>query len=426
MNLTGFCIPVLIAVLAANSLAAQEEELELIDRVGDLQKQLDSDVVAERDAAEKELIEMGLPILDYLEPATDDSTTDYKLRLNRIRTSLEKIAVNSVTKASTVSASGSMTVGDILKRIKQQTGNDVSVSDVSLLDIMIEVELDQVEFWPALQQVMAKSRLGIDRYGSEQPGQIMLMPVEDEPNKVSLPSNTSRVFQTSVTRVDSSINLVNPELGFTTLNLLVRWEPRLRPISVDIPIRNVSIIDEFGDTLQLAQPERVIYGLVQPEIPEVEFTLQLPRVDRQIENIKTVKATIDAVLPGRTELFRFEKISKLKSGHRINRAGATVTFEGIRKNEDLYGIKMSLSFDEENNALESHQSWVFQNEVYLQNKNREREDAISLETLRQDNEKVTVQYYFVDDPGDRTLVYRTPATIVKLPVDIELKNIPLP
>ena len=149
-------------------------------------------------------------------------------------------------------------------------------------------------------------------------------------------------------------------------------------------------------------------------------------MDRQIEEIKSLKATVDAVLPGRAELFRFKKVSRLKSGHKISKAGAHVSYGGTRKNEDVYSVKVSLSFDEENNALESHQGWVFQNEVYLLDDEGKREDALSLETLQQDNERVTVNYYFLEEPGDRTLVYRTPSTIVKLPVELELTKIPMP
>ena len=79
-----------------------------------------------------------------------------------------------------------------------------------------------------------------------------------------------------------------------------------------------------------------------------------------------------------------------------------------------------------NNALESHQGWVFQNQVYLENEKGEREESIGLETMQQDNSKVTIRYLFIEDPGNRTLVYKTPAAIVKMPVTIELKKIPLP
>ncbi len=404
----------------------QEDELDLIDRVTELQKQLESKVAAEHERAESELIELGPPILDYLESATEESTTDYRQRLQRIRTRLEKVVVNSVTKASSVKASGKMTVGALLKQIKQQTGNDIGVADDSLLDLEVDVSMDGLEFWQALEQLMSRTKLGIDRYGSANANQLMLGSVNNQPTDLAVPTSIARIFQAQITRVDSSVNLADPQLDFTTVNLLVRWEPRLRPISVDIPLSQVKMTDEFGDQIKARNPDQVLYGLVQPEIPEVEFSLQLPRVDRQIENIESIQATIEAVLPGRSELFRFQNVGKLKAGYEIEKAGATVTFEGVQKNEDLFGIRMSLSFDEANNALESHQSWVYQNEVYLQDSQGKREDAISLETLHQDKERVTIQYYFLKEPGPQTLVYKTPATIVKMPVQIELKKIPLP
>ena len=74
----------------------------------------------------------------------------------------------------------------------------------------------------------------------------------------------------------------------------------------------------------------------------------------------------------------------------------------------------------------SHQGWVFENEIFLQDASGEREESIGFETLQQDNSKVTVRYLFLEDPGNRMLVYKTPAAIVKMPVTIELKKIPLP
>ncbi len=417
---------IMLLFILLSSAVAQEKELALMEQVSDLQQQLDSDLIAKRDAAEKQLIELGIPILDYLEPASEQSTSDYAARVNRIRSRLEKAAVNSVTKASVLNLIGEMSLGEALKKIKRQTGNDIAVVDETLLEVRIQPDLNGVEFWPALQRILSQSKLRIDQYGSRQSGQMMLVPEEGSSSPDASPTTAARIFQVSITRVDSSINLDTSQRDFTMVNFRVRWEPRLRPISVDLPLRDVSVTDEFGDTLPLSNRNRVIYGLVQPQIPEVEFALQMPRIDRQVENIKTIKATIDAVLPGRVESFRFDKVSKLKAGQQQSRAGATVTFDGIRKNEDLYSVRIRLAFDEDNNALESHRGWVFENKVFLLNRQREREEAISLETLRQDNQEVVVQYYFLNDPGDRTLVYTTPATIVRVPVAVELKNIPLP
>ena len=429
--LLAFSIPLTVVVAPCSRAWAQEEELGLIDKIETLQQQLASDDVAERDKAEAELISMGPSVLDYLEASGEDAPTDLRERVTRVRTTLEKSAADQFTEPSEVTIKGSMTVGDALEKIMAQTRNEVEVSDASQLDIAIKMDLEKASFWKAIEQVTTQAGLQVDRYGNRKPGQLMLAPSQPvAPDSVSatprIPSDSAKIFLAQVLRVDSSANLLSPRQDFTTISLLVRWEPRLRPISLQIPMGKVSITDEFGDSIMLANPREVVYGMVQPEIPEVEFSLRLPRVDRQIEEIKSLKATVDAVLPGRAELFRFKKVSRLKSGHKISKAGAHVSYGGTRKNEDVYSVKVSLSFDEENNALESHQGWVFQNEVYLLDDEGKREDALSLETLQQDNERVTVNYYFLEEPGDRTLVYRTPSTIVKLPVELELTKIPMP
>jgi hypothetical protein len=407
---------------------SQEDELQFIESVESLQRQLSSDRVSERDAAESKLLELGVDALNYLEPVPDTATTDYRERMARIRTELEKRIVNLAVEPTVVSLVGKMTLGEALEKIKQQTSNNLDLPFQDWLDKPIELQLEKVEFWTALSEIMNKAELGVDRYGSSEPNQLALKPLHPAgpASDAKIPSATAKILHAETMKVQSSLNLLDSRLEYTTIELLLRWEPRLRPISVDIPMSSLKAIDEFGDAIDTPQPEEVVYGMVQPEIPEVEFGLTLPRIDRQVELIKSLSFVVNALFPGRTETFRFKKVEKLKPGFHYQKAGATVVFEGVRKNQDVYSLRVTLRFDEDNNALESHQGWVYQNEVYLQDEQGQREEAVSLESLRQDNRQVTVQYLFLERPGDRTLVYKTPASIVKLQIPLELKDIPLP
>ncbi len=412
--------------------ASQQDEMETIEIVAKLQRQLESQKISERDQAEKDLMAMGPSALDYLEPATDETTTDAQERLARIRNALETVAVAAASNASKVTLVGEMTVGDALKKIKAETGNNVVTEFEGLLETKVTLESDNVEFWRTMDDLQEKSKMKIDAYGGE-PGTLKLVPLEVQnpvqnakTTPASMPTDYSKIFQVQATSVVSSMNLGSSAQSYTDVGLVVRWEPRLRPISVDVPMSSVKVIDEFGDAHQIGNPEQIAYGMVQPEIPEVEFTLRLPRVDRQIEMLNSISAKIDAVLPGRIETFRFKNLAELKTGKKMRKAGATVSYDGTRKNEDIWGVTISLSFEEEHNALESHQGWVFQNTVFLQNDQGEKEQPIGSETIQQDNSRVTIQYFFLNEPGNRSLVYKTPAAIVKMPVEITLKKIPMP
>jgi hypothetical protein len=418
-------------------------EMELIERVAFLQRQLESPQIPERESAENELLKLGPLVLDHLDPVTDDTPTDVAERLVRIRLELEKIAVASVTKASRVTLQGSMTIDEALLQIREQTGNDVDLGDdtpESLGDIKIELDFSEAEFWVALAEIIIQGKLVVDPYAG-QPGQLRLglsdaarrqagnpgaaAPVIAE-GEGAPPRCVSGIFDLMVTRVQSSRNLINPERNFCKISVLVRWEPRVQPISIQLPVSTIKAIDEFDNPIVIPNSEAVLSGIVQPEIPELEFSIPIGLVDRQIEVINSFEAQIDAVLPGRMETFRFKNIGKLEAGKQQRKAGAIVTFGGIRKNEDLHGVTVKLAFEEEHNALESHQGWAFNNPCYLENSAGKKFEPVAYETLRQDNEQIAIQFYFVEDPQELTLVYRTAAAIVEIPVKVLLKGIPLP
>jgi hypothetical protein len=126
------------------------------------------------------------------------------------------------------------------------------------------------------------------------------------------------------------------------------------------------------------------------------------------------------------ERFEFANIDGQSPGTWQEKASATVTFGGITKNEDLFALKMSLSFPNENNLLESHHSWAQENPVYLLTESGGRIDFIGLETFEQSENSVGITYLFPEMPPAAKLIYETPSTIVKLDVPFSLKKIPLP
>ena len=88
----------------------QEEELALIEEVESLQRQLASADVLQRDQAETGLLKLGPQILDYLDPPDEDASTDYRERILRLRTQLEKDVVSLTAQPTTVTFRGEMTL----------------------------------------------------------------------------------------------------------------------------------------------------------------------------------------------------------------------------------------------------------------------------------------------------------------------------
>ena len=179
-------------------------------------------------------------------------------------------------------------------------------------------------------------------------------------------------------------------------------------------------------TYEPETPEVVLPGMVTQTIPELEFPIRTALFDRQVEELKSVKGVVRAVLPGRIETFKFKDLATQPEGVSQTKAGATVTYLGTNKNEELWGVRISLKFDDENNALESHQSWVTENLVMLVDKDGNQNEPFAQEVYLQSGKAVGIEYFFGENPAGNDLVYRTPAAIVNLELPFNIKGIPLP
>ncbi len=422
VGLSGFFSP------AANGLQDDEvDPMKLINRISELQVALQADDLAARDSAEKELLAMGPLALDYLPAVSADQPTDMQERLLRVRTGLERQAVESVSKPSTITLKGKHKIAAVLAAIRKQTGNNVQLAGDApgeLEDRDVEANWDGAEFWTVVGEIGEKSGIFHDHFAGE-PGQLVFGGPGS--GRAALPCRTSSsVLLLELLRADAARNFESPQTNATLLRLRVSWEPRLKPIALRLPMSTVAIIDEFDGEYQAGTPDQVAGIMIQPEFSQSETGLSLPLFDRGVESLKSISGTFEMTVPGRIETFEFEGLARLAEDTQQTRAGATVTFAGISDNLDLKALRLSLSFDQPEDGMESHLGWAQQNEVYLRRKDGERLDPIASETWQQAEFLYGVTYFFPEIPADAALVYRTPAAIVKLQVPFVLLGIPLP
>ena len=402
------------------------DEMKLEIKVVELQQQLASTSVKDRDAAEAGLIELGVKTLDYLDPVTDDTPPETVERLGRVRKALETLVVTMTTQPKLITLKGNFSVKEAAEQITAKSGNKIvwpEQLDAQMQEQKIDLEIEKASFWQALNQLETKAKLRVSSTGGTA-GQVFLIPIEGDPPVI--PMDAKGIFQISVLQVSSRRNLENPELDYCGMRIRVRWEPRLAPITLAIPASSVTVIDEFGDKVLLPNPGATFSASVQPEIPEVEFSIPIGLVDRQIEKISTLEATMNAVMPGRTEAFEFRRIGRLEPGYKQSKAGVSVSLNGIEKNEELFGVLVKYSFDETGDALESHMSWIFENPLKLIDKDGKEYEPLAKESAGREQNAVSIRYYFGDDPSAMTLKCETPAAIVSTEVKILLKDIPLP
>lgn len=405
------------------------DEMKLIEQIAQLQKELESEEIPKRVAAEKAIIDLGVPALDHLEQPTDKTPSDAVERITRIRIALETLAVKQVTQPSKLSLSGAMSLADTLKSITKQTGNVVAVEGATdaVMEQELKFEIKDGTFWQAINSLTKQTGFTSNPYESDK-GILRLMPanITDAQKAEPAPYDASGIFETTVVQVSASKNLLKPNLDYCNVRIRLRWEPRISPISIDMPASSIKVIDEFDQVIKVSNAEAVFSGTVNSDVPELEFSIPLQSIDRQVERLKSITAELKTILPGRIETFKFQNVGRLEKGTVQSKAGVTVGFEGINKNEDLFGVLVSIAFDDPKKGLESHLSWVFENEMKLVGDDGKESFPLATETYGRTKEKITIMYFFADDPAALSLSYKTPAAIVSVPVKIILKGIPLP
>ncbi|WP_146115564.1 MULTISPECIES: hypothetical protein [Pirellulaceae] len=412
-------------------LYAQDAEPTLSDQVKAWARRLDSDTLEDRQRAEREIIELGHPAIEYLPQVKPNTSAETKARLQRIRTILEKARADSAAKASHITLSvQDKPLADILGAIQEQTENklvDYRQNFGQRADTTkVSVDWKDVPFWEAVEELFSKANLEAYHYAG-QPNVLAFVARQSPANKTNPLVRTSEIFRFEPTRVESYLNLASTDQRGTFLNLQVAWEPRVEPIVIKLPLDQLKIEDENGKSLIADEQMGSLDTEVLQGVSAVDIQLPLSGVKRDSQKIAKLKGDMVALMPGRIETFTFDKLETARNV-KDTRGTIEVVLEAFRRNGDIWEASILLRLLNEQGALESHRGWVYNNEAYLQGPDGERIDIAGFEETYRDVDTVGMSYKFVleREVGDFQFVYRSPASIISLPVSFELTDIPLP
>ena len=415
---------------------SQTEEMAVADKVSDLEGQLTAASFEDRDKAEEEIIKLGSQALDFISDPSEDSEEDLNLRLVRIRKKLEKVAIEETITPSKITLSGEISLKKAFAEIKSQTGNIIELAegyDPALLDKKVKLDLKDASFWKAFSKIQTVGGLESNAYGGVTGRAVVVpLPPVDPANidKVAAgsapPLDESSIFRIRVASVSSAKNLLRAGLNYTRVNLEIEWEPRLTPISIDMPLSEIKVLDVDGKPLKISNPQQVLSGTVQQGINQIEMAITLENVDRSIKAIGSITGKLDCILPGRKEKFRFPPLGRIEDNPKISKAGITVQYMGFEKNEDLYAVELMVSMETKSEKFDSHMGWIYDNPLFLIDEIGEKEPSIGQQGGDVNATGVGIEYFFIEDPTNVGLLYESPGAIVPFPAQFSLKDIPLP
>jgi hypothetical protein len=425
----------------------QKPAADLAPVVKQLVEELDSSEKSRREDAEQKLLDLGPDALDFLPDVTDRTPAEVVARLARVRQQFEQTRAKAAVQASTVTLKGDqLSLAEVFKEIEKQTGNKVvdyrAMFQEEVVDMPLKLSFENTPFWTALDQILDQAGLKLyDFPDTETVGRALAVvrrSADELPRSGS--ANLIGAFRVQASEFMSQRSLKNPSQKGLQLQLDAAWEPRLAPIVLLVPMDQVEATDDKGGSMTVtgADAGSTLQLPLVPGTTGTQLSLNFDLPPRSVQKIAKLRGKLTALMPGRMETFRFadldrKKVPANKGGAKKieqRKADVTVALDDVRKNNDLWQIEVRIRFQQTGGPLESHLDWTSQNEAYLESPKKEKIPFAAFETTLQNpgEGEVGISYLFDVPDGLQgyTLVYTTPAAIVSIPVQYELKDLQLP
>ena len=400
-------------------------------QVSQLIKALEADERDDRDAAEKRLISIGIPVLELLPQTDDNSPAELTARIERIRRALQLEAAKEILAPSRLTLEGTFDIPQILAQIEKQTGNHVvdyrERFGQPQTNIELQLQIKDEPFWPAFDKILDQAGLTIYNYVGQTQTLGVVAKDSGERDREDAAAY-SGLFRVEAAEVMAQRNLRNPTNQSLRLRFELLWEPRVVPILVQQAMSDLEILGDDGKAIEVAAPEGTIQLPVQSTVAGLDLVIPLTLPDRSTQSIKQLKGQFTALIPGREETFEF---AGLESARNVTRDvdGLTVTLDEVRKNGSVFEVRVRLKIANAGKAFQSHLDWASNNEVYLVGPDGQQIDNPNFERYLEREDEIGFAYLFPIDEEEITgyrLVYKSPVAIVDVPFEFELKEIELP
>jgi hypothetical protein len=349
-------------------------------------------------------------------------STEVTLRLHRIRAALDLAAIENRLEGGKLTLEGKLSLRAALKKL--ETVGDIRFSTDERMNEEIQVDLQDVSFWSALDTVLDAATLDIDLYGDKK--SLDLFPNVRQVMRRERTAYTG-AFRAEPTMIELSRDLSSDTPGRMTVSVQMAWEPLATPIFMNVPAKSIRAILDNESQLSAINP------LANPELTPVEGTLatelslQFAAPARDCEQIKELSLEVVALLPGSLQTFRFEEL-EAKEEIKLKHGDLTIALEPIRKSGEFTEFQMSILLNDPNGVFDSYRGWVLNKEAYVLDPKGKRLENQGFHTRRLADNEVGVSYLFEipDNPQGYVFVYEIPGSVVKKTISLQMKNIPLP
>ncbi len=396
----------------------------LEEKVAALVRQMKGSNLEQRDAAEKQIVELGSEAAEYLPEVTDNTSGEMKIRLQRIATAIGQATRTAAPEiaASRCTLKGKMSLDGALEKIREQTDNSVEIQGDTPSTQQLELNLEDVTFWEAIDDIMQQANLALVPFSAAEDALVLRRAgVEvSAPEVEPYLSGPFRVDPLSVRAQRTFTPGTPPQLE---LNCNVSWEPRLKPTALTIPMGNVVAIAAGDMQLQITNPGARPTIALNSGGATTTITLLLSGTDRDIAKLDSLAGELIFAIPGAQQKFEFDK---LNSGARRTKKneGVSVTLASFARNQRTYEARVLVVVDDAASVRRMLQS----QEGYLLDSKGVRIENVGDFEFPGIAGSAGLAYLFGirGDPADYKFVFEMPGGFSEARTTYQLKDIPLP
>lgn len=415
--LHGVLVGLATAAPAEEPAAARQREVD--QRVAELS----SPLRAERQRAERSLLELGPKVLELLPAPEDVENQATRVAVRQLRVKLERVAAEQSVLPSRVSFQGEATVAEIAAQISRQTGNPIDVNELPAAnqERRITVDFQELPFWECLDRFAEAADLAWNR-ANEQPELRLTRPAQVPAGSQTAYAGAFRISLASLT----------PQRGTVRADLQLQIEPRLRPLFVQFRDADFSAV--AGEAALSPFSPRAVTELPMTSREPAWFSVQFKAADAQALPPLNIRGRATVHVAASPLDVRFEDLSgKRVIYQRHGGVGVTLkrsTWTAGTDGRSALTARLSIVYDTGGPEFESHRAWIYHNDVRLESPagTTFAPDA-GFSVTRQADGGVEVEYRFSNlpdrTPRDWMLVYVAPTLLIDVPIDFTFEHVPV-
>ena len=346
-------LPLFAFWLVASPLAVADDAAPA-EQIKTLVEQLDAATAAERDAAEKQLVELALKdksaasaeaFVNLLPKPNDEMPQEVQVRLSRIASAIRsKLAKQSIDATSLTLDVTDTPLKEVLAEIQKQTGNSLSDYREQFGQETAEKKVtyqgkDQT-FWAAVDKILDDVQMSPSNFSGEE--KLALIDRDAGVLRRSGRAVYSGPFRIEATGSSSQRGIRVPEQSGLSIDLEISWEPRLKPIALSLLAADLKVVCDDGREAPVVGGDEVFNVEVQPGSHAVDVVASLQLPARTSKTLASMEGRMTALVPGRFAELKFENLASLKDSTQT--AGeVSVTVERVVKNQALWEVHVRLA-----------------------------------------------------------------------------------